>query len=120
MIDLVIVAPLENIRHQVPRGFTYTDQVFSEAKLNDPISAAHNLTYELHRVLGYLDHRYPRRIRTRWIELWSLGGMWLAFRYKLRSFPAIILNQQEVLTGESLKFQAFSDYISEKLSQIQA
>lgn len=116
MVDLLIVAPIERNRLPVPRGFTYADEVFSEAKLKDPISAAQALTADLQRALVYLANRYPRRIRTRWVELWSPGGLWCALRFKLRSFPAVILDQKEVLTGENLKFEALIEYIPTLLS----
>ncbi|MEJ2510172.1 MAG: hypothetical protein P8Y72_01110 [Anaerolineales bacterium] len=44
MIELLIVAPLERYKHPVPRGFSFTDEMFSEAKLDDPISKAQNLS----------------------------------------------------------------------------
>ncbi|MEJ2484419.1 MAG: hypothetical protein P8Y68_01665 [Anaerolineales bacterium] len=120
MIELLIVAPLERYKHQVPRGFSFTDEMFSEAKLDDPISKAQNLTMELQRAVSYLAHRYPQRVRARWVELWSPGGLWCAIRYKLRSFPVIILNQTEILTGDDLKFKALIDHISETLAKPQS
>lgn len=116
MIELLIVAPIEKLRHQVPRGFNFTDEVFSEANLNDQISKEQNLTFELQRALSYLSNRYPHRIRSRWVELWSPGGLWCAIRYRLRSFPAIILNQGKILTGDDLKFKAFIEHITTILS----
>ncbi len=117
MIELLIVAPLERTKHQVSRGFNFTGEVFSEAKLDDPISKAQDLTVDLQRAVSYLSNRYPHRVRARWVELWSPGGLWCAFRYRLRSFPAIILNQKEILTGDELKFKALIDYVSIVLSK---
>ncbi|MGD2027012.1 MAG: hypothetical protein PVI99_04280 [Anaerolineales bacterium] len=119
MIELLIVAPIEKLRHQVPRGFGFTDEVFSEARLKDPISDAQRLTAELQRALTYLANRYPRRIHSRWVELWSPGGLWCALRFRLRSFPAIVLNQKEVIIGENLEFHALIEYIPSILSQPQ-
>lgn len=116
MIELLIIAPIEKFRTQVPRGFNIADDVFSEAKLNDPISKAQTLTSDLQRALHYLAHHYPRRIRTQWVEQWSPGGLWCALRYRLRSYPAVVLNQREILTGSKLEFKAFIDHISNMLA----
>ena len=119
MIELLIVAPLERYRNQVPRGFSFTDEVFSEAKLDDPISKAQNLTREIQRAVSYLANRYPKRVRARWVELWSPGGLWCAIRYRLRSFPVVILNQTDILTGDELKFKELINLVSETLSKPQ-
>lgn len=117
MIELLVVAPTEQFRNQVPRGFSYTDEVFGEAKLEDPISKSQYLTTEIRRALSYLSNRYPGRVRAQWVELWSIGGLWCAFRYRLRSFPSIVLSQHQILTGDDLKFKTLIEHITALLEK---
>ena len=119
MIELWVVAPSDSFTHHVPGGFIFADQVFSEAKLRDPVSHSQKMTADLDRTLGYLAKRYPKRLRIRWLNLWSLGGVWAAIRYRLRSFPAVVVNQEQVLTDDQLEIQSFRKYIEALLSQHQ-
>jgi hypothetical protein len=116
-IELLIVAPSNNFTHHVPGGFIFTDEVFAEAKLRDPVSQSQNLTYDLERTLGYLVKRYPGRLRLRWLNLWSPGGVWAAIRYRIRSFPAIVANQNHVLVENQLQSQSLQNFIDSLLSQ---
>ncbi len=116
MIEVLIVAPQGGLDHHVPAGFIFADEVFQEARLGDPITAGQSLTRELDRALGYLASRFPRRIRVRRVDPWTPGGLWLAFRFRLRSFPAVILDRREVLSGEQLRFEAFRERITALLS----
>ncbi len=118
MIDLLIVAPPRGFDQHVPAGFIFADEVFAAAELRDPISVAQEEAAELRRALHYLGRRYPRRIRVRWVDPWTPGGLWLSFRFRLRAYPAVIVNQSEVLKGEQLQFQTFCDLISQLLAAI--
>ena len=119
MIELWIVAPSDSLTNHVPGGFIFADQVFSEAKLRDPMSHSQKLTADLDRALGYLAKRYPKRLRIRWFNLWSLGGLWAAIRYRLRSFPAVVVNQDQVLIDDQLESHSFRSYVESLLSQHQ-
>jgi len=117
MIDLIIIAPSDSLTNHVPGGFIFADEVFSEASLQDSISAAQKAIPELDKTLSYLVKRFPRRIRVRRVSLWSLGGLWFAFRFRLRHYPVVIVNQSIVLQGEDLKPKALIDRIGDLLSK---
>ena len=117
MIELLVIAPSDSFTHHVPAGFIFADEVFTEANLHDPISQSQKMTFDLERTLGYLAKKYPKRLQIRWLNLWSLGGVWTAIRYRLRSFPAVVVNQSHVLTEDQLELQILRDYIDSLLSQ---
>jgi len=117
MIELLVIAPSDSFTHHVPAGFIFADEVFTEANLRDPVSQSQKLTIDLERALGYLVKRYPKRLRIRWLNLWSLGGVWTAIRYRLRSFPAVVVNQSHILIDDQLEIQTLQNYIDSLLSQ---
>ena len=117
MIDLLVIAPSESLSHIAPQGFIFADQVFSEARLRDSISASQNPNIDLERTLFYIAKRFPRRIRIRWVSPWTLSGLWIVFRYRLRTFPTVIINGTIVLNGETLKLKPFQARIETLLSQ---
>jgi len=117
MIELLIVAPSTSFTHHVPAGFIFTDEVFAEANLRDPVSQSQKLTSDLEHTLGYLAKQYPGRLRLRWLNLWSPGGAWAAVRFRLRSFPAVVINQNQVLVDDQLQIQSFITYIDALLPQ---
>ncbi len=117
MINLLIVAPTNSLDHHVPAGFIFIEEVFAEAGLKDTVSKTQRAASDLERTIGYLARRYPGRIRIRWVNPWSLGGIWITFRYRIRSFPAIIVNQKEVLTGKHLQSKKLQERVEFLLSQ---
>ena len=117
MIELLVIAPSDSFTHHVPAGFIFADEVFTEAKLRDPISQSQKMAFDLERALGYLVKKYPKRLRIRWLNLWSLGGVWTAIRFRLRSFPAVVVNQSHVLMDDQLQIQSLGNFIDAMLSQ---
>ena len=116
-VELVILAPPNTYDQHVPAGFIFADEVFAEARLKDGISTAQAHSPELERALSYLAKRYPGRVQVRRVDLWSLPGLWLSFRYRVRSFPAILVNRKEMLCDERLRFEAFTAHVAGMLSQ---
>ncbi|RME08734.1 MAG: hypothetical protein D6803_00460 [Anaerolineae bacterium] len=104
MIELLLVTPVEYMNAHVPAGFLFADEVFSEAGLRDSLTANQNTMREFQRAVYYLQHRYPRRIRVHRIELWSLPGLLAAIRFRLRNFPALVVNRSQVLPPEEITF----------------
>ena len=43
--------------------------------------------------------RYGRRIRVNVVDAASLEGVWKSFRYRVRKYPAIVVDSQEVHIG---------------------
>lgn len=105
MIDLLVVAPADEITENAPIGFLLVDEIFAQAGLKDTISASQSTTSELMRTLAYLMHRFPRRIRVEWVEPLSLRGIYTKFRYRLRAYPVVLIiigNEVQVLSGETI------------------
>ncbi|UCH58387.1 MAG: hypothetical protein JSV61_09200 [Anaerolineales bacterium] len=105
MIHIIVFAPVDDLVQSSPRGFAFTDGYFSEARLKDPVSATHSNIVQLQRTLGYLQRRYPKRIKLSWVNPWSLNGLLFSLRYRIRSFPTVILQsqlKQVILSGDEI------------------
>ena len=116
MIELLILAPDTAMLHHAPSGFTFTGEVFKEAKLRDSLSAEQKITADLERAVHYLTRRFPRRIRVQWVDPWSFGGLWCAVRFRVRHYPTVIVNRRTLLFGEQITMPAFTNTIAELLS----
>lgn len=116
MIELLLVTPVEYMNAHVPAGFLFADEVFSEAGLRDSLSAQQMSAREAHRALHYLQRRYPRRVRVRRIELWSLPGLLAAIRFRLRRFPTLIINRTQVLPPEEINLPRLKAIVENLLS----
>jgi hypothetical protein len=118
LINIIIFAPADDLAHTSPRGFTFADQVFSEAGYHDSVSKSQRGAAKLQRTLGYLLRRYPGRLQVHWVNPWSPQGLLFAIRQRQRKFPAVILqrgNQRLVLTGADIDH--LDDHIAQLLSQ---
>jgi hypothetical protein len=71
--------------------------------MQDPVSSSQHVSKDLQRVVYYLCKRYPDRIQVYWVNPWSLAGLWVSFRFRLKGFPCVVINQQEVLSGDQLE-----------------
>lgn len=103
MIELLVYAPREDFARQGTTGFDYSSQLLSAYRWHDNITQNQDISASLRRTLFYLQHRYPQRIRIHWVDPWSLSGLWIAFRYRLRGFPSVLINRETVLRGEEIK-----------------
>lgn len=101
MLELLIYSPHE-YDQGTPTGFALTREYFDASRMKDPVSKDQPLSKDLQRVVYYLCKRYPDRIRVQWVNPWSLPGLWVSLRFRLKGFPYIVINQQEVLGGEQL------------------
>lgn len=117
MIELLVISPGDHIVTNAPEGFALADQVFQEASLVDALSENQRAHPSLERTLGLLIRRYPRRIRVRWANPWSPGGLLACIRYRVRTFPAVIMNRARVLDGEQLDPENLRNIIEAELSK---
>lgn len=117
MIDLLVIAPSEELTQHTPIGFTLLDQIFTEAGLKDKVSDPHTMAEQLRRTLIYLKRRYPRRITMQWIEPLSLRGLFLKFRYHLRAYPIVLIRAgEEIRVLNSSEIIRLADHVAEMLS----
>lgn len=78
------------------------DEYFSASRARDPLTADQQLLEGMQRTLTYLVKRYPRRISVQWVSPWSLGGLWISIRFRIRTFPAVIINRRVTLVGPQI------------------
>lgn len=101
-----------------PGGLGYLSEMFEAGKLRD------RLTYEqipdawLVESLKKLQRRYPKRIKTRWVDPHSLTGLYIVIRFRIRSFPAIIVGRRAFDPGTDPA--AFEAVVTEMLSHPQS
>lgn len=104
-VILEVVTPHAGVIHHMPRGFAYADQL-----LNDRISKAAETDDEarwLHNCVHYLDRRFQRWLKVRFIEPFSLLGLFRVVRHRIRTYPTFILGG-ETYTGHDLaELEAF-------------
>ncbi len=118
MVAITVFASPDDIAHSSPRGFSFVDGVFKEARLKDSISVSQSGAAGLQRDLGYLLRRYPGRLRVEWINPWSLSGLVYSLRYRLRGFPVVLLRtktKQIILVGEQIG--SLKDQVTTLLAQ---
>jgi len=104
-MHIIVFAPPDDIAHDTPRGFTFVDGVFREARMRDTISASQMSSERLRQKLGYLVKRYPKRIHVSWVNPLSLQGIIFSIRFRQRKFPGILLlsgSEKLFLTGDEL------------------
>ncbi|MBI4772443.1 MAG: hypothetical protein HY784_18940 [Chloroflexi bacterium] len=82
-----------------PAGFGYVGEMFEQARLKDSLTESQSPDAWLVRSLGHLARRFPRRLRVQWVNLWSLPGLLLAVRYRVRTYPTIVFSTGIVYTG---------------------
>ncbi len=105
MIQVLVLAPTDDLTAHAPLGMIFSDEVFREARLQDEITRRQRLLVGLRRDLTYLQRRYPRRVRVRWVSPWSPAGLWLAFRHHIRGIPAVLILAERTrrrFSGEQL------------------
>ena len=102
---IIVFAPPDDINQGAPRGFSFVDGVFQEARMKDPISTSQMDSEWLRRKLHYLVRRYPRRIQVEWVNPLSIQGIIFSVRFRQRKFPSILLlsgSDRQFVTGNDL------------------
>ena len=105
MINLLVFAPSNDHSYHVPAGFIFADEVFAESGLRDRASASQGALGDLQRNLIYLLYRFPGRLRVRWVDPWSPRGLVYTLRYRLRTFPSILIRtkgEKQILRGKEI------------------
>lgn len=98
-----------------PGGLGYLSEMFEAGKLRDELSQQQTHDAWLFSTIKKLQRRHPKRIRARWIDPHSLIGLYLVIRYRLRTFPAVIVGDRAMDPGDDP--QAFETVITQLLTQ---
>jgi hypothetical protein len=104
-VILEVVTPHASLIDHMPGGFAYADRM-----LDDQISQAMATDDEarwLSRCVYYLDRRFQRWLKVRFIEPFSLLGLSKVARYRIRTYPTFILGGETYSGRDLAKLEAF-------------
>lgn len=104
-LDIVTPHQIASVQH-APVGFIYVDQMFREAGWTDEASRlADEAEAALVRqiIARFRRPPYRGRVLVRLVSLWSLWGFWLAVRFRLRTFPAVVVNGKAAYAGHEIE-----------------
>lgn len=104
---LTVVSSTAAMLQSAPGGLGYLSEVFEAGKLRDRLSHEQLPDAWLPQSVRKLQRRYPKRIRARWVDPYSLMGLYLVTRFRIRSFPTIIVDNKQVLDpgGDPTNFE---------------
>jgi len=98
-LNITILSQRNPLYEHAPDGFGYVGEMFEQARLKDRLTESQSPDAWLAHSLGRLSRRFPRRLRVQWVSLWSLPGLQLAIRYRVRTYPTIVFSTGIVYTG---------------------
>jgi len=117
ILDLwVIAAPGTDIFPLAPSGAVVAEDFLTQARLKDKVTAQQEVAYAVRRALAYLHHRFPGRLRVRWVNPWSLYGLWFCWRHKVRRIPSLLLPDGRQFALAHLNLPALRDFIAAYLA----
>ena len=74
-------------------------EVYRAAGLSDELSVQQLPDHWLFSSLDKLRRSYPNQLQVRWVSPYSLLGLYVAVRFRIRTYPTIIIGS-EVLDSE--------------------
>lgn len=115
-LTLLVLAPYEGEAEHLPGGALFTRDYFRAARMQDDLAHRQRFAQSLESTLRYLQQRFPQRLRVRWVSPWSLRGLWLTWRYRVRHFPAVVFPDGWVAQGEDLRREALREHVAAYLA----
>jgi hypothetical protein len=100
--ELIIITQYGDQIQSAPGGVGYVDEMVHEAGLPARSSPADDETW-LATCLRALNRRFGHRIRVRLVNPMSFYGLYLAFRFRFRGYPAVITPNGRVLVEPSVE-----------------
>lgn len=94
MFTLTVLSLAQASVGSVPGGLGYVAEMYDAASLSDDLSRRQVPDAWLAASLERLRRRFRGRLRVRWVNPYSLGGLYLSVRYRIRSFPAIMIGDE--------------------------
>jgi len=90
---ITVVIPSDDVEHVAPGGFHYVSQMFAEAGLRDGLgeTGADAMWQRLRVLRRGLQRELKRPVVLRIVSPWTIGGLWLVVRYRLRNFPCLLI-----------------------------
>lgn len=100
VLTLTVISARNPLVQSVPGGLGYVTEMFDEARLRDGLSHQQLPDAWLAQCLSRLRRQYRKRLRLRWVDPHSVSGLFLAVRFRIRKFPAIIIDKELVYNGD--------------------
>jgi hypothetical protein len=94
VLTLTVVSPSNASVGAAPGGIGYLAEMYAAANLSDELSLRQQPDGWLFASLARLRRRYRGRLRTRWINPYSVLGLYLAVRFHIRSYPTIMIGSE--------------------------
>lgn len=94
LLTITVVSPSHAIVGGAPGGLGYLAEMLEAGDLRDELSVRQQPDGWLFPSLTRLRRRYRGRLRTRWVNPYSLLGLYLAIRFHIRSYPTIMLGTE--------------------------
>ena len=115
-VELWVIAPGREIFPLAPSGAVVAEDFLTQAQIQDQVTSRKELAYTVQRALAYLQHRFPGRIRVRWVNPWSLFGLWFCWRHRVRGIPSLILPDGRQVNLQNLELTSLRDLIAAYLA----
>jgi hypothetical protein len=114
VVTITIVSLANASVRSAPGGIGYLAEVYQAADLTDELSVRQSPDRWLQASLARLKRRYGGLLRIRWVHPYSLAGLYLAIRYRIRTYPTIIVGSQ--LLGPITDPAEFENLIAARLA----
>ena len=94
VLTITIVSPSNASVGAAPGGLGYLAEMLEAGNIRDELSVRQLPDGWLLHSLAKLRRRYRGRLRTRWVNPYSLLGLYLAARFRIRSYPTIMIGSE--------------------------
>ena len=94
MLTITVVSPSNATVGGAPGGIGYLEEMLDAANLRDELSVRQLPDGWLFPSLARLRRRYRGRLRARWVNPYSLLGLYLAIRFHIRAYPTIMIDTE--------------------------
>jgi len=94
LLTITVVSPGSASVGGAPGGIGYLAEMYDAANLSDELSVRQLPDRWLFPSLARLRRRYHGRLRTRWVNPYSVLGLYLAVRFRIRSYPTIMIGSE--------------------------
>lgn len=94
MLTITVVSPSNASVGAAPGGLGYLAEMLEAGNLRDELSVQQLPDGWLFPSLARLRRKYRGRLRTRWVNPYSLLGLYLAFRFHIRTYPTIMIGSE--------------------------
>jgi hypothetical protein len=94
VIIITIVSPSNASVRSAPGGVGILAEVYEIAGLTDELSVKQLPDRWLFASLDKLRRQYPNELQVRWVSPYSLLGLYVTVRFRIREYPTIIIGSR--------------------------